>query len=76
MTKMALQPIFSSSTTSCQAETDSDADGGHNVENVVLCSFAHHACSPLLEGNLQAKELCNVALTCHFALDVLFLCTE
>ena len=25
----------------------SDEEGEHNVENVTLCSFAHHACSPL-----------------------------
>ena len=27
----------------------SDEDGVHNVENFVPCSFAHHACSPLLQ---------------------------
>ena len=32
--------------------------------------------SPFLQKNLQEEELCKVALTCHFALDVLFPCTE
>ena len=41
-----------------------------NVENLVLCSLAHHACSPLLQGFLHEEELCKVALTCHFSLDV------
>ena len=50
--------------------------GEHTVENFMLCSFAHHACSPLLQGFLHDEELCNVALTCHFSLDVLFLCQD
>ena len=44
----------------------------HNVENFVLCSFAHHVCRPLLQGGVQEEELCSVALTCHFALNVTF----
>ena len=52
----------------------SDEDGEHNVENFMLSSFAHQACSPLLQGFLH--ELCWVALTCHFSLDVLFHCQE
>ena len=28
----------------------SDEEGEHNVENFLLCSFAHHACSPFLQG--------------------------
>ena len=52
----------------------SDEEGEHNVENIMLCSFAHHACSPLLQGFLHEKELCQVALTCHSALDFTFLC--
>ena len=42
----------------------SDEEGEHNVENIMLCSFAHHACSPLLQGFLYEEE----------ALDVIFLC--
>ena len=52
----------------------SDEEGDHNVENIMLCSFAHHACGPLLQGFLHEEELCQVALTCHSALDVIFLC--
>ena len=36
---------------SSDAEDDlfsSDEEGEHNVENFMLCSLAHHACSPLL----------------------------
>ena len=44
----------------------SDEEGGHNVENFSICSFAHLACSPLLPGFLHEEELCEVALTCHF----------
>ena len=54
----------------------SDEEGEHNVENILLCSFAQRACSPLLQRFLHEEELCEVALTCLFALDVLFLCQD
>ena len=38
----------------------------------MLCSFAHHACSPLLQGFLHEEALCKVPLLCHFALDMSF----
>ena len=34
----------------------------------------HFACSPVLQAFLHEEEMCKVALTCHFSLDVLFLC--
>ena len=52
----------------------SDEKGEHNVEHIMLCSFAHHACSRLVQGFLYKEELCKVALTCHFTLDLIFLC--
>ena len=52
----------------------SHKEGEHDVENTMLYSFAHHACSPLLLGFLHEEELCKVAQTCHSALDVIFLC--
>ena len=42
----------------------------------MLCSFGHHACSPLLQEFLHEEELCKVAQTCHFSLDVIFLCQD
>ena len=36
------------------------SDGGrgkHNVENIMLCSFAHHACSPLFTSVLTRRRL-------------------
>ena len=35
------------------------------MENLLLCSFAHHACSPL-QGFLHEEELCEVTLPCQF----------
>ena len=64
---------------SSKAEHDlrsTDEEGKHNVENFVLCSFAHHARSPLLQGFLHEEEICNVAPTCHFSLDVILLCQD
>ena len=54
----------------------SDEEGQHNMDNIVLCSFAHLACSQFLQGFLHEEELCKVALTCHFASDVIFLCSD
>ena len=50
-------------------------EGEHSVENF-MCSCAQHACSLLLQGFLHEEELCKVALTCRFSLDVLYLCQE
>ena len=44
----------------------SDEEGGNSVEIFTLCSFAHPAHSPLLQGFLDEAEVCEVALTCHF----------
>ena len=46
-----------------------DEEGEHNVENFML---AHPACRPLLQGFSHDEELCKVALSCHFSLDVIF----
>ena len=54
----------------------SDEEGERNVDNFVLCSLVHHACSPLLQGFLHEEELCKVALTLHFSLDVVSVRTE
>ena len=54
----------------------SDEEGEHNVENILLCSFAHHAFSPLLQGFPHGEERREVTLTCHFALDAIFLCQD
>ena len=51
-----------------------DEDGEHSVEHFMLCSYAHHTCSPLLL--LHEEDLCKVGLTWHFSLDVLFLCQD
>ena len=56
--------------------SDDDEEDEHNVENLLLCSFAHPACIPLLQGFLHEEGLFNVALTCHFSLDVIFLCQD
>ena len=52
----------------------SEEEGGHIAENFMLCSCAHHACSPLLQESLHEEELCKVALRCQVSLDVLYLC--
>ena len=54
----------------------SDEEGEHNVENFMPCSFAHHACSSILQGFSHEEVLCKVDLTCHASLHVLFLCQD
>ena len=55
-------------------DLSSSEEGAHNVENIMLCSFAH-ACSPQLQEFLHEEGLRRVALmTCHRALEVIFLC--
>ena len=49
-------------------------DEERNVENFMLCSFAHFACSPILQAFLHEEEMCKVAS--HFSLDVLFPLSE
>ena len=56
--------------------SSSEEEGDHNVENLMLCSFAHHACSSLLQESSHEVELCKVAPTCHFSWDVLYLCQK
>ena len=75
MTVMFHSPISSSSSFDTSWSHGSASENGdvHTVENFVLCSFAHHVCSPLLQGDLREEELCKVTLTCRFALDVIFL---
>ena len=41
----------------------SEEESEHIVENFMLCSFAHLACSPLVQGFQHTEELCKVALT-------------
>ena len=44
-------------------ESFSDEDDEHSVENFMLCSSVHLACSPILEAFVHEEELCKVALT-------------
>ena len=57
----------------CGSENSSSQDEEHNVDNVLLYSFAHFEHSPLLQSYLLDVELCKSALTCRFALDVISL---
>ena len=46
--------------------SSSEEQGEHKVENFMLCSSAHHVCSPLLQEPSHEVELCSVALTSFF----------
>ena len=53
-----------------------DAGAPHNILNEVLHLFTFPGCSPALQQGLDNWELCRVALSCHFALDVIYAFTE
>ena len=72
---MASPSVASFTDASWSDECASEDGDARNVENFAMCSFEHHACSPILRVNLQ-EEWCKVALTSHSAVDVLCLCTE
>ena len=61
-----------------EGASTTDEENGHNMENFVLCSFAHPTYGPRLQGFLEEEEeeLYKVALTCRFALDVLYFCQD
>ena len=56
---MMPSPISSSSSsdTFWSKESASEIGEVHKVENIILYSFAHHACSALLEGHVYEEEL-------------------
>ena len=62
------------SNTSWDIESSSSQDEEHNVDNMLLFSFAHYDHSPLIQSYLLHLEVCKSALTCRFALDVISLC--
>ena len=55
-------------------ENDTDAEERpDNSENRLLELFAYPSSSPALQRHMREEEIGLVALSCHFALDVLFL---
>ena len=51
-------------------------EGQHKMDNFVLCSFAHHACSPFLQGFLHEEELCVGCDLSLFRLTAGFFCVS
>ena len=55
----------------------SEEEGGHKVETFVLCSFATSCVQSALARSLARRKSCAMAtLTCHFSLEVIFLCED
>ena len=48
----------------------------HNTWNALLEAPTLPGSSPVIQQSLQDKEVCRVALSCHFALDVLYMSME
>ena len=64
-------PIPFSTHVSWPDGSSSDEDEEHTLGNISLCSSALHVCGPLLQETLHAEELCEVALTCRLAFDLI-----
>ena len=53
------------------SEPNSFGDEEHNVWNELMIVLAHHECSAWIQRCLRDGELCKVALSSNFALDLL-----
>ena len=51
---------------------DEDEEAQYNIWNKMLELFTQHGDCPVLQYQLEDWETCRVALSCHFALDIVF----
>ena len=49
-----------------------DEKAQYNIWNKMLELFTLQGSSPVLQYDLEDWEICKAALSCHFALDVIF----
>ena len=60
----------SSAPRSFASDPESFGDEQHHVLNVLVI-VAHHRCSSMLQRCPREGDLCKVAFSCHFALEIL-----
>ena len=53
--------------------SDTDEDENHNTWNSLLEVLTIPGSSQAIQQSLQDWEVCRVALSCHFALDILYM---
>ena len=53
-----------------------DEDENLNTWNALLELLTMQGSSPAIQQSLQDREVCRVALSCHFSLDILYLSME
>ena len=53
--------------------SDTDEDENHNTWNALVEALTMPGSSPALQQSLQDWEVCRVALSCPFALDILYM---
>ena len=56
--------------------TESFRDEEHNVWNLMLGLFVHHTCRPVLQRSSRDEDVCEVAPSCHFAVDAVAMGNE
>ena len=52
--------------------SDTDEEENHNTWNALLEALTMPGSSPAIQQSLQDWEVCRLALSCHFALDILY----
>ena len=55
---------------------DTEEEENHNTRNALLEALTMPGSSPAMQHSLQDWEVCRVALSCHFALDILHMSME
>ena len=60
---------------SSSGTSDSEEEENHNTWNMLLELLTLPGSSPAMQRGVRDLELCRVALSCHFALDVIYLYT-
>ena len=67
---------YAASADNSSETSDTDEDEHLNTWNALLELFTMPGSSPAIQQSLQDWEVCRVALSCHFALDILFMSME
>ena len=71
MSAMSISKYSSSAPWSFTSEPELFGDEEHDVWNSLLVIIAHHMFSDVLQRSPREEDLCKVAVSCHFALDLL-----
>ena len=66
------QPSCNVSEIEIESEISEDEEAQNNIWNKMLELFTLQGSCPLLQYQLEDWEICRVALSCHFASDIIY----